>query len=194
MQIHGAREVACGPLEFRTGLTENPSNLVKTNVSSNLEGKCQEVKRCAPLRRAQETQCHTMDTLENNRFLHVRTDAMQCRPLSPSAEHEKSYGYWKTFENQWENMVSGHCRSKIKNDSLRIPFRAKADSKIYPLGTIGKTLEIIGKSWFPDVVGPRLKTAPSGPLASEERWQNKKQAWICWFRPSDLISSHVIWP
>ena len=132
-------------------------------------------------------------TLENHRFLHVRTDAMQCRPLSPSAEHEKSYGYWKTFENQWENMVSGHCRSKIKNNPLRTPFRAKADSKIYPLGTIGETLEIIGKSWFPGAVDPRLKTAPSDPFASEERWQNKKQAWICWFRPSDLISSHVIW-
>ena len=35
-------------------------------------------------------------------FLHVQADAIRCSPLSPSAPHGKSYGYWKTFENHWK--------------------------------------------------------------------------------------------
>ena len=35
-------------------------------------------------------------------FLHVRPDAIRCSPLSPSAPHGKSYGYWKTLENHWK--------------------------------------------------------------------------------------------
>ena len=138
----------------------------------------------------------TMPYLENHwktigfcMFGQIAYDAFCCVPLRRMGNLMVIGKPWKTIGETW---FPGHVGQKYKTNPLRIPFRDKADSQIYPLGTIGETLEIIGKSWFPGAVDPRLKTAPSDPFASEERWQNKKQAWICWFRPSDLISSHVI--
>ena len=47
-----------------------------------------------------------------------------------------------------------------------------------PLVTIGETMEIIGKSWFPCPVGPQLKTAPTDPFPGTERFQNKNSGII----------------
>ena len=94
-----------------------------------------------PPRRAQRSQCHTMRIIGNQSFLHVRADGLQYIPLRPSAPHGKSYGYWKTLENQWENMVSGPCRSKIKIDSPTDTFPGKERSQNLTFGNLWKTFE-----------------------------------------------------
>ena len=45
------------------GYWKSLKNLGKHNVCGRLECKCQEAERCAPLRRAQESQCHTMEII-----------------------------------------------------------------------------------------------------------------------------------
>ena len=103
-------------------------------------------------------------SLENHRFLHVRADCIRCILLRPSAPHGKSYGYWKTLENQWANMVSWPCRSKIKNNPPTDTFPGKERFQNISFGNQWETLEIIEETWFPCLVGPKLKTVPYGSI------------------------------
>ena len=74
--------------------------------------------------------------------MHVRADCIRCILLRPSAPHGKSYGYWKTLENHWENMVSGPCRSKIKDSPPTVTFPGKERSQNLTFGNQCKTFGI----------------------------------------------------
>ena len=89
-------------------------------------------------------------------FLHVRVGGTWLIQRAPFERHGKSYGYSKSFEKHWKNMVSKGC--------VEWWFLNKA----------------IGKHSFQRLAG--------------ERFQNKKQDPIWWFRAAELISVYVICP
>ena len=70
------------------GYWKTLENLWKINVFSNLEGKCQEVKRCAPRGAARNHNAIPWKTMENHWFLHVWLEHFQrmrmgCRVRCP---------------------------------------------------------------------------------------------------------------
>ena len=99
------------------------------------------MRRCAPRDAPRNHNAILRKSLENHRFLYVRADGIGCIPLRASAPHGKSYGYWKTLENHWENMVSWPCRSKIKDNPPTVTFPGKERSQNLTFGNQWKTIE-----------------------------------------------------
>ena len=140
----------------------------KINISATWKASARKRSDAPPPRRAQGSQCHTMKIIGKSL---VFACPGRCNTVQPAESLCAAWEILWLLENLWKPLGKHGFRplsvQNKKQPPLRIPFLAKSDSKIKPLETNGKPLEIIGKTWFPGLVGPKLKTASYGSLS----WQ-----------------------
>ena len=89
------------------------------NVFSNLEGKCQEEKRCAPPRRAQRSQCHTMKIIGKSL---VFACPGRCNTVQSAESLCAAWEILWLLENLWKPMGKHSFRALSVQNKKQPPY------------------------------------------------------------------------
>ena len=82
---------------------------LENNVFSTAEGRCQGRQRWVPRADHRNLPNALWESVEKQRFSHVREGGTWLIQRAPFGRHGKSYGYSKSFQRHWKNMVSKGC-------------------------------------------------------------------------------------